>query len=151
MATLTNPIAPNTAGAACDISLVNQYDTFGALNRANIQALSPAGSKALYTPDSVVWYELDALLSTQFEMQLCGIERKGVYDWVMASYRPGMSKLWQTVRRQKGPSIINPYIIGRQLSPYNEEYWILSSGFAPGSYTPNTTGPLDAVTGTINT
>lgn len=158
MATLTTPLAPNTTyrdgagnlqGAQCDSFIANQYDTFGTLTKAAIDNLSVSAVKAIYT-DGTVWREIGALISAEFEIQLCGIERKDLFDWVMASYRPGMSLLWQPERQHMSPSLVKPYISARQIAPVNDQYWILSTGFATGSYTPNTTGPLDAVTGTVN-
>lgn len=131
--------------AACSVAISNNYDTAGSLTRATLKGLSPAQVKALFT-DGTQWYEMTSMLRTQFEMAACGIKRFGMYDWIMSSNRPGMSKLIDIKKRDKGPSLIQPFILGRQMSVVNQDYWVITTGFA-NSYTPGVTGPLASMVG----
>ena len=141
MATLTTPF-----GGACDVAINNNYDTIGTLTKATIKGLTPAQVKALFT-DGTQWHEMTAMLKTQFEMAACGVRRFGLYDWIMSSNRPGMGKLIQTVKRDRSPSLVQPFIMGRQMSVVNDNYWTIVGGYAAGSYTPGTTGPLSTNVG----
>ena len=127
--------------AACSVAITNNYDTVGTLTRSTLKGLTPTQVKALFT-DGSTWNEMSAMLKTQFEMAACGVRRYGFYDWIMTSARPGMAKLVQTVKRDKSSSLIQPFIMGRQMSVYNDHYWVITTGFAAGAYTPGVTGPL---------
>lgn len=132
--------------AQCDIAITNSYDTQGSLTKSAIKGLTPTEVKALFT-DGTQWHEMTAMLRTQFEMAACGVRRFGLYDWIMSSNRPGMGKLIQTLKRDKGSSLVQPFIMGRQMSVVNQDYWVITTGYATGSYTPGTTGPLSSIAG----
>ncbi len=132
--------------AQCDVAITNNYDTVGTLTKATIKPLTTAQVKALFT-DGTQWHEMSEMLKTQFEMAACGVKRFGFYDWIMSSNRPGMGKLIQTIKRDKGSSLVQPFIMGRQMSVVNDQYWVITTGFASGAYTPATTGPLSTVAG----
>lgn len=131
--------------AACSVAITNNYDTVGTLTRSSLKGLSPTEVKALFT-DGTQWHEMTAMLKTQFEMAACGVRRYGFYDWIMTSARPGMSQLVQTVKRDKSASLVQPFIMGRQMSVYNDQYWVITNGFSTRDYIPSSTGPLTSVT-----
>lgn len=144
-------------GSQCETVISNNYDTVGTVTRATLARLKPSDVKALFT-DGTKWNEMASMLRTQFEMQACGVKRNGMYDWLMSSQRPGMGKLIQAVKRDKGPSLIQPFILGRQNSIVNPDYFVLTSGCPKSGYTthastvastPGTsmTGPLDVSSG----
>lgn len=118
----------------CDVAIANTYSTTGTLTRASLSVLTPTQIKALFSPASNKWAELDALLKHQFEMKTCGIRRSALYDWIMSSNKPGMSALVNVQRTNKGPSLIQPYILGRQQSVVNLDHWFLTANVAEGSY-----------------
>lgn len=132
--------------AVCDVSISSNYDTVGTLTRSSLKPLTPTEWKALFT-DGTQWHEMTAYLKTQFEMRACGIQRNGMYDWIMSSTRPGMGKLIDIRRMDRGPSLIQPFIMGRQNSIVSADYWQITTGYATGNYTPGTTGPLSTVAG----
>ncbi len=127
----------------CGISVSNNYDTVGTLTRASLKVLTPTELAALFKTGST-WHEMTALLKTQFEMKACGIRRYGFYDWLMSSNKPGMGKLINIVRRDRGDSLIQPFIMGRQMSVVNIDHWAITNGWANNAYTGETTGPLTA-------
>lgn len=148
---------PTPFAAQCDVSISNTYDTVGTLTKASLKRLTPTDVKALFT-DGTKWHEMTSFLRTQFEMKACGVRRYGLYDWLMSSARPGMGSLIQSVKRDRGPSLIQPFIIGRQNSVVNTDYWVISCGCAKSGYTTHEssvactsgtsmTGPLDVTGG----
>lgn len=142
------PGQANVFSTACGIAISNNYDTVGTLTKASIAGLTPTQLKTLFSPDAGTrWYEMSAMLKTQFEMAACGVRRYCMYDWIMSSNRPGMGKLIQTIKRDRGSSLVQPFILGRQISVVNADYWVVTTGYATGSYTPGTTGPLTSVAG----
>jgi len=130
----------------CSVAVTNTYDTCGTLTKAKISTLTPDQMKALFT-DGSSWNELNSLLKHQFEMAACGIRRNGFYDWIMTSNKPGMGKLVNVERRDRSASLVRPYILGRQMSVVNTDYWAVTNGYATGSYTVGSTGPLTSVAG----
>lgn len=129
----------------CDVAVGNTYGTTGTLTRASLSVLTPAQTKALFSPASNKWAELDALLKHQFEMKACGIRRSSLYEWIMSSNKPGMGALVNIQRTNKGPSLIQPFILGRQQSVVNLDHWYLTANVLGSSYAG---GNLTVATGT---
>jgi hypothetical protein len=123
--TLQLMAADNGFGSQCDVSIGNNYGTVGTLTRAQLSVLTPTQTRALFQPTSSGavsthrWTDIDALLRHQFEMKACGIRRSSLYDWVMSSNKQGMGALVNIQRPNKGPSLIQPFILGRQQSVMN--------------------------------
>lgn len=114
---------------ACGVAISNNYDTKGSLTLANIATLTEAEIKAVFT-DGTKYNEMNSLLRTQFEMRACGVQRYGMYDWLMSSAKTGMGKLISVQSMDRGPSLVRPYIMGRQMSIVNTDFWTISAGYA---------------------
>ncbi len=106
----------------CSVAVTNTYSTVGTLTRANISALNPTQIRALYGPSST-WGELHAYLKHQVEMKACGIRRSALYDWIMSSNKRGQGALVNIQKVAKGPSMVEPFIRGRQQSVINSDHW----------------------------
>jgi len=138
-------------GAQCDVSIGNNYGTVGTLTRASLSVLTPTQIRALFQPTSAGaatahrWTDIDALLKHQFEMKACGIRRSSLYEWIMSSNKPGMGALVNIQRTNKGPSLIQPFILGRQQSVVNLDHWYLTANVLGSSYAG---GNLTVATGT---
>ena len=137
--------------AACDVNQTNTYDTCGTVTLAKLKPLAPSAVQALFT-DGTKWHEMNAMLKTQFEMKACGTRRYGMYDWLISSNRPGMGKLISPQPRHKGPSLIQPFILGRQESVVNTDYWYVepTKGWpttGTGAYAPGAGYPLSNLAG----
>lgn len=145
-------------GAQCAPIFGNTYDTCGgSFSRSQLTTLNEAGIKALFTDalkdGSTVgtkFNENGFVLKHQFEMALCGVKRNGFYDWITGSGRSGMSNLLSFEKRDRGPMILRPFIIGRQQSVVNADYYSIVDGYTTtradtGAGTAKnypTTGPL---------
>lgn len=132
---------PEQLSDACSVVISNNYDTQGTLTRAKLLPATYAQIKSLFT-DGTQWYETQSYLQTQFEMNACGIKRGGFYEWIMSSNKPGLSKLLDKQSRDRGPSFIRPFILGRQKSIVNPDHWAITDGFLSSNYVAGSTGPL---------
>jgi hypothetical protein len=87
--------------------------------------------------------DMDAFFRTAFEMNACGIKRNGLYDWIWSSARSVKSLVsWDKIDR--GPSLLHPFVLGRQMSVFSTDYWAVTAGWANSAYTAAVTGPLAA-------
>ena len=124
----------------CSVVVNNNYDTYGTITRASISSLTPAQLQTLFMPGGL-FADMDAWFKTQFEMQACGIKRNGMYDWLMSSAK-NMKSLLTFQKLEKGPSLLFPFVMGRQMSVVNVDYFALSNGWQNNAYTTLVTGPL---------
>ena len=123
----------------CSVAVSNTYNTTGTLTRASLSVLTPTQIKALFSPANNKWVESGALLRHQIEMQACGTRRSALYDWIMSSNKTGQSALINKRNVSKGPSLIEPFIVGRQMSVINDDYWYITANIDATAY--------DALTG----
>lgn len=144
--------------AQCDVAITNSYDTTGTITKATLKPLAPSDWKSLFTDGFNKWYEKTSYLKTQFEMKACGVRRYGLYDWLMSSQRPGLGNLIGKRPLDRGPSLIQPFIMGRQMSVVNADFWVINGGCPKSGYTTHAsnvamssgtsaTGPLDVSSG----
>lgn len=127
------------AETTCQVSVQNTYNTSGTATRARIAVLSPTQVKAIFYGQAGAdtyagWHEIKSLLKHQIEMQACGIRRSPLYDWLMSSNRPGMGQLINIQRASRGPSLITPFILGRQQSFWNADHWVVIGNVAASAY-----------------
>lgn len=118
----------------CSVAVSNTYNTCGTVTRSNIAALTPTQIKALYSPAANTWAELNSVLKHQIEMKACGIRRSSLYDWIMSSNKPGQGKLVNVQKVAKGPSLIEPFIRGRQQSIINNDHWYVTANALGSTY-----------------
>lgn len=126
----------------CTVAVSNNFDTHGTITRASMANLTPTSLEALFKPGGL-YADMDAWFQTAFEMKACGTKVNGLYDWIMSSYRSiGMLQNVQKVDR--GPSLLFPFVLARQDSVINKEFWAITAGYANGAYVASVTGPLAA-------
>lgn len=137
----------------CSPVISSNYETTGTITRASIDHLSLTDLNALFTPGGL-FADLDAWFLHQIEMKACGVERYALYDWIMAnadreSFRGAVSG----TKVARGPSLMHPFILGKQNSVINKDHWRLVNGIANSAYTGDaattavgtmTAGPLTA-------
>lgn len=124
----------------CKVVVSNNFDTHGTITRASVAHLTPADLDTLFKPGGL-FADMDAWLKTSFEMKACGTKVNGMYDWLMSSAR-GMGQLLTSQKVDKGPSLLHPFVLGRQDSVINKEFWAITQGQANSAYTATVTGPL---------
>lgn len=121
----------------------NTYNTTGSLTKASVTPMTPTDFKNLfYDSTDKQWNEMSAFFKTQFEMKACGTRRYGFYDWLISSNKPGLGKMINTTKMDRGPALIHPFIMGRQTGVVNMDYWAITNGWAASGYTSESTGPL---------
>lgn len=91
---------------------------------------------------------MEALLFHDMEIRQCEAVQNGLYDFFMAN-RVAMNKTISSKRRNSGLLEIAPFVLGRQYSPINNAYWIVSGGVTSGAnwsvkVTSSTNIPADA-------
>ena len=129
--------------AQCGVSIANDYGTLGTFTKSSLSTPTPEEWKASFT-DGTYWNEMTPYLKSQFQMAACGLQRNTFYDWLMSSNKQGMGALITTHKMDRGASIIQPFIMGKQMTPVNNENWVITAGWAVASYTAGSTGPLTA-------
>lgn len=131
----------------CSVVVSNSYDTHGTITRASFNSLNPTQLAALFSTNGL-FNEMDDWFRTQFEMKACGTKVNAMYDWLMSSARSDLKGLLDTVKLDRGPSLLKPFIMARQDSIINNDYWVVSNGIANSGYTGDTPG---TAVGTIAT
>ena len=123
---------------ACEVAARNNYDTVGTVTKAKISRLSPAQMEALFRNTTTdVWNEFQAFYKHQIEMAQCGVPRSGLWEWLMSSAQP-KGHLITPERVDRGPSLVRPYILGRQKSLWETQvnHWQLTGNVQGNTYTP---------------
>lgn len=126
----------------CLVAVSNNFDTHGTITRASVAHLTPSQLEDLFKP-SGLFADMDAWFQTAFEMAACGTKVNGLYEWLMSSMKD-MSSLITAQKMDRGDSLLFPFIMGRQDSVINDEYWVITQGQANSAYTAGVTGPLTA-------
>lgn len=130
--------------AACSPVISSNYDTCGTVTRATVSHLTASQLTALFAPGGL-FADLDAWFFHSIEMKACGIRRYAMYDWIMANADREMYKGAVTgIKAVKSPSLIQPFIFGRQESVSNKNYWKVTAGQAQSAYVAGVTGPLSS-------
>lgn len=134
---------------ACTVVVGNNFDTHGTVTRATVEHLTPDGVLTAFKPGGK-FADMDQWFRTQMEMKACGTKINGLYEWLMSSQRDVRSLLTMD-KVDRGPGLLRPFILGRQDSVINNEYWVITGGVANSGYTPDapttaigttTAGPL---------
>lgn len=126
----------------CHVVVSNNFDTCGTITRASIAHLTPSQLEDIFRPEGL-FADMDAWFKTSFEMQACGTKVNGMYDWLMSSQR-NVGSLLNTTKVDRGPGLLQPFVLARQDSVINKEFWAITTGWANSAYTAESTGPLTA-------
>lgn len=134
----------NGFSTVCAVGVSNAYNTTGTLTRGSYKRLTPTQIEALFT-DGTQWHEMRDLLRHTVEMQACGIPRDTLYEWVISSNKPGVSSMLNIERVMKGSSRVRPFILGKQRSVINSDYWYVSANQTKAAYDATTSPTLTGV------
>ena len=88
------------------------------------------------------WRVMEALFHHDMEIKMCEATQNGLYDFFM-SQKVNLSKRMSSRRLNSGLIEIAPFVMARQYSPINNEFWAVTAGTASSAYT-------DATWGTCN-
>jgi hypothetical protein len=72
---------------------------------------------------------MEALLFHDMEIKMCEQVQNGMYDFLMAN-KVNLSRRVTTTRLNSGLTQIAPFVLARQYSPINNEYWIGDQGYS---------------------
>lgn len=130
----------------CSPSVSNSYNSCGTITRTSLKSLTPAQLLTTFQDGSGNYRDMTSLLKNAFELKLCGIKTNGLYDFLMSSAESRGNRV--NKKNISGTeSYIEPFILAKQRSIINDDYWAIDTGYATGSYTPGVTGPLTSVAG----
>lgn len=129
----------------CSVVINNTYDTHGTITRASFNPLTPSQLEALFKP-SGIFAEMDDWFRTAFQMKACGTKVNSLYDWITSSARTDVKGLLDKVKLDKGPTLLKPFIMARQDSIINNDFWVISGGVAQSGYTPDSANPAVGTT-----
>lgn len=83
---------------------------------------------------STDWRVMEALFHHDMEIKMCEAVQNGLYDFFM-SQKVNLSKRMSTRRLNSGLLEIAPFIMARQYSPINNEFWAITGGTASSAQT----------------
>lgn len=136
--------------AQCSPVISSNYDTCGTVTRATVAHLTADALTALFTSGGL-FADLDAWFLHSIEMKACGVQRYAMYDWIMANAdREAFRSALTGIKGVKTPSLLQPFIFGRQETVVNKNYWKVTAGYTNGAYDAlnssdgNATYPLSA-------
>lgn len=119
------PLDPSTF-EKCAPSLGTNVKQCGTVTICNAIPTTVGELATLYKSGSD-YRVMEALLFHDMEIRMCETVQNGLYDFLMAN-KVNMSKRIQTRRANSGLIQIAPFILSRQYSPINNEYWLISGG-----------------------
>lgn len=136
----------------CSVVYNTSYDTCGTVTRSTIAHLTPTQLESLFSVGGL-FADLDAWFRYAIEMKACGTITNGLYDWIMGNSDTGGRMLLNKMNVGPSPSLLFPFILGKQDSVINTDYWAVTTGAANSAYTGDlpatvigtgTAGPLTA-------
>lgn len=126
----------------CSPAIDTSYDTTGTVTRSTMDHLTATDLASIFTPGGL-FADLDAWFRHSIEMRACGTKRNCLYDWIMANADRSLYKGGITGQKVvKGPSLLHPFVMGKQESVVNKDHWRIREGWVQSGYTATTTGPL---------
>lgn len=138
----------STSFSKCAPSLSTNIKQCGTVTLCSAKPLTTDDLTSTYLK-SGDYKVMEALFHHDMEIKQCETVQNGIYDFLMAN-KVNMSKRITTSRANSGLIQIAPYVLARQYSPINNEYWIFNSGSAGANSTwvvnvvSSTNIPIDA-------
>src|SRR4051812_43162055 len=111
--------------AVCSPSISNSYNSCGTITRTSLKSLTPAQLITTFQDGSGNYRDMASTLKNAFELKLCGIKTNGLYDYLMSSAQ-GKGNLVNKKNISSTESYIEPYILAKQKSVINDDYWAIN-------------------------
>lgn len=130
----------------CTPTVSNSYNSCGTITRSSLKSITPAQLLTVFQDGSGNYRDMASILKNAFELKACGIKTNGLYDWLMSSSQ-SKGGLLNKKNISSTESYIEPFILAKQKSLINDDYWAISTGYATAAYTVGVTGPLSSLVG----
>jgi len=85
------------------------------------------------------WRVMESLFHHDLEIKMCEAVQNGLYDFFM-SQKVNLSKRLSTRKLNSGLLEIAPFVMARQYSPINNEYWAVTAGTSSSAHSDDTWG-----------
>src|SRR6266436_4158935 len=121
----------SNAFAKCAPNISTNIRQCGTVTQCNARAVTQDELNALYTR-SGDFRVMDALFKHDMEIKMCEAVQNGIYDFFMAN-KIVVNKNIQTRRLSAGLLEIAPFVLARQFSPINNQYWKFTGGTTAGT------------------
>jgi len=134
MANTTNNnllLAPN-AFSKCAPNLSTNIKQCGTVTLCNAIPMTPADLSTAFTSGGN-YRVMSSLLKHDMEIKMCSAKQNGLYDFLMAN-KVSMGHKIRTEKINSGLIRIAPYVLARQYTNINNEYWQVSNGATNGAY-----------------
>lgn len=118
----------------CSPAIGNNVNECGAVTLCDVITAESDELESIFTDGSGHYRDLRALLATQFEIKACGSRVHGLYDFLMSNKKMlGNKRI--TVPLGPGNSEISPFVMAKQSSVINAEYWsVVNMSVTAGTY-----------------
>lgn len=103
----------------------------GTVTQCNAKPVTADELQSLYLK-SGDFRVMEALFHHDIEIKMCEAVQNGLYDFFMAN-KVVTNKNFQTRRTSTGVIEVAPFILARQYSPINNQYWKVTGGTASGA------------------
>jgi hypothetical protein len=116
------------AFSKCAPNISNNIRQCGTVTQCNAKPVTSDELQSLYMK-SGDFRVMDALFKHDIEIKMCEAVQNGLYDFFM-SQKVVTNKNFQTRRTSAGVIEVAPFVLARQYSPINNQYWKVNSGTA---------------------
>lgn len=117
--------------AKCAPNLRTNIKQCGSVTLCNAKPVTSDELNSVYMKSND-YRVMEALLHHDMEIKMCEAVQNGLYDFFMAN-RVNLRHRLNTRRANSGLLEIAPFVLARQYSPINNEYWAVSGGTSAGA------------------
>lgn len=121
----------SAAFSKCAPAISTNIRQCGTVTQCNAKPVTQDELQSLYMK-SGDFRVMDALFKHDMEIKMCEAVQNGLYDFFMAN-RIVVNKNIQTRRLSAGVLEIAPFVLARQFSPVNNQYWKFTGGTTSGT------------------
>lgn len=126
-----NTFSTNTnAFSKCSPAISTNIKECGTVTQCNAKPMTSGDLTSVYMKSSQ-FRVMEALFHHDMEIKMCEAVQNGLYDFLMAN-KVNLSKRLSTRRLNAGEIDIAPFVMARQYSPINNEYWAVTNGASSG-------------------
>lgn len=124
--TTPNSTINTNAFAKCAPAISTNIRQCGTVTQVNATPMTVADLSTTYQKSND-FRVMEALFHHDMEIKMCEATQNGLYDFFMAQKVNVQGRI-NTKRLNRGLIEIAPFILARQFSPINNEYWVVTNG-----------------------